>query len=108
MTTVTSRNLTFFDDGQTVIVPAGTECVVFNRVVHASIVEQADGLLTEARVRNALAGKFTHLVMVIGGRPRLLEQAWVETARTETPKPPPVPAPKTEAPVKPSRQPSLF
>ncbi len=106
MTTITTRNLTFIDGDRHVIIPAGTECVIYNRALHAAIADEADGLLWRAKEINAKAGKFTHLVMVIGGRPRLLEQSMVETARAEPPKP--TPAPKAEAPVKARKQPSLF
>ena len=76
---VTAVPLTFTEaDLRSVSVPAGTECMVFNR--HMDIDAEADELIAQARHRNAVAGSPTWLVVSILGRARLLKRTELKTA----------------------------
>lgn len=113
--TVTARELVFFDDGQQVTIPAGTECKIYNRQTHSRHADVAEDLLAKAQRANRGTSGYRHLVMMLNGRPRLLncrtdtttaeafKRQQAAVAEPATAAPPPAPAVP-----RPQRQKALF
>lgn len=63
-----------FDDG---IFPAGTECHVYHNYLHRDVADEAESLLLQCKADRLRTGEFRLLVMIIHGRPRLLQREHV-------------------------------
>lgn len=90
-----------FDDG---VFPAGTECHVFQGYLHRDIADEAEPLIQQCKADRMRTGEFRLLVMIIHGRPRLLQRDQV----LFPPLKPRLPPAEPVTPPAPAKQRSLF